>query len=229
MVIGGMAQTKRRANLAISQRLLSKSSKQVSVKRERDGIGCTGTSALMMRYLDPPAAPPIELNAGNMSTSSSSHSWQRTPSSNTLAVPEDQASTRGLSAPSTPVMKKSSLDVEKQDVSRRRRATSNASMTSNSMMQASGLQISHPQQQQQHATDTPVVTTWASTMDDIELQSIPSEERSRQEAIFELITTERSYLRDLQMIVNVSWLIRVVFKQLTFGLSVLGIDLLYGL
>jgi hypothetical protein len=103
-------------------------------------------------------------------------------------------------------MKKSSLDVEKQDVSRRRRATSNASMTSNSMMQASGLQISHPQQQhqQQQATDAPMVTTWASTMDDIELQSIPSEERSRQEAIFELITTERSYLRDLQMIVNVS-------------------------
>ncbi|KAI8340948.1 hypothetical protein BC941DRAFT_488850 [Chlamydoabsidia padenii] len=146
---------------------------------------------------DPPAAPlPLELNPNNISTSSSSHSWKRSPSTNTLTIPDDQAS-RGLSAPSTPVMKKTSLDVEKQDVTRRRRAASNASATS--ISQTSNLQISH----QQQFNDSPIVTTWARTMDDIELQSIPSEERSRQEAIYELITTERSYLCDLQMIVNI--------------------------
>jgi hypothetical protein len=45
--------------------------------------------------------------------------------------------------------------------------------------------------------------TWSSTMDELELQAIPSEERQRQEAIFELIATERTYLNDLQLIVNV--------------------------
>jgi hypothetical protein len=46
--------------------------------------------------------------------------------------------------------------------------------------------------------------TWASTMDSLELEAIPADERKRQEAIFELIATERSYLNDLQMIINVS-------------------------
>ncbi|CAO3592901.1 unnamed protein product [Absidia cylindrospora] len=148
----------------------------------------------------PPAPVILEQHPLTASNSSSSLAWVKSPSSNTLALPDDQVS-RGLSAPSTPVMKKTSLDVEKQDVSRRRRAASNASATNVSVIGSSTIQIS--QQQQQQPSDTPGVTTWASTMDDIELQSIPSEERSRQEAIFELITTERSYLRDLQMIVNI--------------------------
>ncbi|ORX55702.1 hypothetical protein DM01DRAFT_1335097 [Hesseltinella vesiculosa] len=105
----------------------------------------------------------------------------------------------GVSAPSTPVMKKNSLDVEKQDISRRRRAASNASTLSTG--QASNLSITI--MESSRPVSPSLATTWASTMDAIELQAIPTEERQRQEAIYELIVTEKSYLRDLQMIVNV--------------------------
>jgi hypothetical protein len=50
-----------------------------------------------------------------------------------------------------------------------------------------------------------VLNTWAITMDEKELQNVSAEERKRQEAIYELIVTERTYLRDLQLIVNVSY------------------------
>jgi hypothetical protein len=54
--------------------------------------------------------------------------------------------------------------------------------------------------------DSPnVLNTWAITMDEKELQNVSAEERKRQEAIYELIVTERTYLRDLQLIVNVSY------------------------
>ncbi|KAG9290202.1 hypothetical protein G9A89_022178 [Geosiphon pyriformis] len=47
----------------------------------------------------------------------------------------------------------------------------------------------------------PISQTWSGFMDNDTIESLPKEERKRQEGIFELITTEQSYLRDLQMIV----------------------------
>ncbi|TFK20128.1 hypothetical protein FA15DRAFT_600278 [Coprinopsis marcescibilis] len=46
-------------------------------------------------------------------------------------------------------------------------------------------------------------TSWASLVDKTALEGIPSSERKRQEAIFELINTEVAYVRDLQLIVEV--------------------------
>ncbi|KAG2021075.1 signal transducer [Coprinopsis cinerea AmutBmut pab1-1] len=46
-------------------------------------------------------------------------------------------------------------------------------------------------------------TSWASLVDKTALEGIPSNERKRQEAIFELINTEVAYVRDLQLIVEV--------------------------
>ncbi|OCH86200.1 hypothetical protein OBBRIDRAFT_797422 [Obba rivulosa] len=46
-------------------------------------------------------------------------------------------------------------------------------------------------------------STWGSLIDPSALEEIPSRERRRQEAIFELIATEATYVRDLQLIVEV--------------------------
>lgn len=46
-------------------------------------------------------------------------------------------------------------------------------------------------------------TSWASLLDRTAVQEIPKVERKRQEAIFELISTEADYVRDLQLIVEV--------------------------
>lgn len=46
-------------------------------------------------------------------------------------------------------------------------------------------------------------TSWASLVDPTALEGIPSGERRRQEAIFELINTEGAYVRDLQLIVEI--------------------------
>ncbi|KIK12167.1 hypothetical protein PISMIDRAFT_689695, partial [Pisolithus microcarpus 441] len=46
-------------------------------------------------------------------------------------------------------------------------------------------------------------TSWASLLDRTALEGIPAVERKRQEAIFELISTEADYVRDLQLIVEV--------------------------
>ncbi|KAJ3288737.1 Intersectin 1 (SH3 domain protein) [Borealophlyctis nickersoniae] len=46
-------------------------------------------------------------------------------------------------------------------------------------------------------------TAWINKVDPALLEQIPHEERKRQEAIFELIQTEQSYVRDLQLIVEV--------------------------
>lgn len=46
--------------------------------------------------------------------------------------------------------------------------------------------------------------SWSSLVDKSALEEIPTKERRRQEAIFELITTEAAYVRDLQLIVEVS-------------------------
>ncbi|KAI6004726.1 hypothetical protein EDD15DRAFT_1017322 [Pisolithus albus] len=45
-------------------------------------------------------------------------------------------------------------------------------------------------------------TSWASLLDRTALEGIPAVERKRQEAIFELISTEADYVRDLQLIVE---------------------------
>ncbi|KAI8974238.1 hypothetical protein BD414DRAFT_498547 [Trametes punicea] len=45
-------------------------------------------------------------------------------------------------------------------------------------------------------------SSWASLVDKSALEEIPTQERRRQEAIFELIVTEGAYVRDLQLIVE---------------------------
>ena len=47
--------------------------------------------------------------------------------------------------------------------------------------------------------------SWGSLVDKSALEEIPTKERRRQEAIFELIATEAAYVRDLQLIVEVGW------------------------
>ncbi|KAI0933423.1 hypothetical protein AcV5_005570 [Taiwanofungus camphoratus] len=51
-------------------------------------------------------------------------------------------------------------------------------------------------------SDIPFGSSWASLVDKSALEEIPVKERRRQEAIFELITTEGAYVRDLQLIVG---------------------------
>lgn len=46
-------------------------------------------------------------------------------------------------------------------------------------------------------------SSWASLVDRSALEEIPKQERKRQEAIFELISTEADYVRDVQLIVEV--------------------------
>jgi hypothetical protein len=108
--------------------------------------------------------------------------------------------TSGRSAPSSPVIRNASPAIRIG----RRRAASNASVIVSSPISAptsarsSSPIITRP--------DSPnVLNTWAITMDEKELQNVSAEERKRQEAIYELIVTERTYLRDLQLIVNVSY------------------------
>lgn len=61
--------------------------------------------------------------------------------------------------------------------------------------------------------DSPVFgSCWASLVDRSALEGIPKEERKRQEAIFELISTEADYVRDVQLIVEV----RVFFVMLGY-------------
>lgn len=112
----------------------------------------------------------------------------------------DQGLSRGLSAPNTPVMKKTNLKLSKAEMTKRRRAASNVSTASNSHISTPRLIIPHTEK----SCENLELLTWASTMDPIELEAISHDERKRQEAIFELIATERSYLNDLQMIINVS-------------------------
>ncbi|KAI0668336.1 hypothetical protein C8Q78DRAFT_1173775 [Trametes maxima] len=50
--------------------------------------------------------------------------------------------------------------------------------------------------------DTAFGSSWASLVDKSALEEIPTAERKRQEAIFELIVTEAAYVRDLQLIVE---------------------------
>ncbi|OAX41282.1 hypothetical protein K503DRAFT_712926 [Rhizopogon vinicolor AM-OR11-026] len=56
-------------------------------------------------------------------------------------------------------------------------------------------------------------TSWASLVDKSALEGIPKVERRRQEAIFELISTEADYVRDLQLIV------RLFYSQLIGALE----------
>ncbi|KAG0191810.1 hypothetical protein DFQ28_010924 [Apophysomyces sp. BC1034] len=142
-------------------------------------------------------------NEGSTTTSSeiangSSPIWvtsnTRSGSDGNLLSVSDADLPRGLSAPNTPVMKKTALGMNKIELSRRRRAASNASTGT---ISTPNLVLSHPR------PESPVLTTWASTMDEHELDVIPLEERTRQEAIYEMISSERTYLRDLQMIVNI--------------------------
>lgn len=53
------------------------------------------------------------------------------------------------------------------------------------------------------ANDGPTAQTWASSVSASVLDSMSKEERKRQEAIFELISTEQSYVRDLNMVIEI--------------------------
>ncbi|KAI8372990.1 uncharacterized protein BYT42DRAFT_578797 [Radiomyces spectabilis] len=120
-------------------------------------------------------------------------------SKNGMLTVSEEDIPRGSSAPNTPVLKKTTLGLNRLDVTRRRRAASNASSVNGSLIPTPSL----PLQCADQRPESPAVTSWASTMEAHELAAIPPDERSRQEAIFELLSTERTYLRDLQMIVNV--------------------------
>lgn len=106
---------------------------------------------------------------------------------------------RGLSAPNTPITKKANLGVDKAQLSKRRRAASTVSTANQSQLGTP--QLVFPRSGS--VSENLELLTWASTMDPLELEAIAPEERKRQEAIFELIATEKSYLNDLQMIINV--------------------------
>ncbi|KAG2207242.1 hypothetical protein INT46_008860 [Mucor plumbeus] len=121
------------------------------------------------------------------------------PSGNIHLTVSDSHLHRGLSAPNTPIMKKTNLGVNKAELTKRRRAASSVSTANNSHIGTPQLLIPHSGNMSENLE----LLTWASTMDEIELNAIPADERKRQEAIFELIATERSYLSDLQMIINV--------------------------
>lgn len=126
-----------------------------------------------------------------------------------LQAPPEDDSSRNMSAPNTPVMKKETLSANRSETARRRRATSNVGLAES----LSSAPIDHRQTSSLSPSSssnisslsaTPGLVTWASTMDPSELAVISPEERKRQEAIFELVSTEKSYLRDLQLIANVS-------------------------
>lgn len=106
---------------------------------------------------------------------------------------------RGLSAPNTPIMKKTNLGIDKAQLSKRRRAASTVSSSNQNSIGPP--QLMFPRSGS--VSENLELLTWASTMDPLELEAIPPEERKRQEAIFELIATEKTYLSDLQMIINV--------------------------
>ncbi|KAI9492304.1 hypothetical protein BDB00DRAFT_441263 [Zychaea mexicana] len=107
---------------------------------------------------------------------------------------------RGMSAPNTPIMKKETLTVSRTETGRRRRATSNVGIPgSNDVPIGRARAMSVPTSR----PTSPGLLTWASTMEKTELEAIPAEERKRQETIFELIATEKTYLRDLQLVVSV--------------------------
>ncbi|KAI8338784.1 hypothetical protein EDC96DRAFT_611240 [Choanephora cucurbitarum] len=148
------------------------------------------TPASTQGYVSPsslasPVAIPLSKNASYLGNDTSSLS--------------DHDIYRGLSAPNTPIMKKTNLSISKTELTKRRRAASSVSTSEQSRIGTPQLILPQPD----HVSENLELLTWASTMDPIELDAIPSEERKRQEAIFELIATERTYLSNLQMIVNV--------------------------
>lgn len=103
----------------------------------------------------------------------------------------------GRSAPTSPIIRSAS-PLRKIG---RRRASSNASVLVSSPISVSARSTSPVVLR----PDSPnILNTWASHMDDKELLNVTSEERKRQEAIYELVVTEKTYLNDLQLIVNVS-------------------------
>jgi len=124
------------------------------------------------------------------------------PSSNITLTPSRStptSKTTGRSAPSSPVIRNASPTIRNIG---RRRATSNASVMVSSPMAAPGSARSGSPVIIRPVSPN-VLNTWAATMDAKELMNVSAEERKRQEAIYELIVTERTYLHDLQLIVNV--------------------------
>ncbi|KAG2195516.1 hypothetical protein INT47_002712 [Mucor saturninus] len=141
-----------------------------------------------------PSATSMSISiSGGQSSQNNSHS------TGVFLTVSDHDLPRGLSAPNTPIMKKVNLGVDKAQLSKRRRAASTVSSTNQNNIGSP--QLIFPRSGS--VSENLELLTWASTMDPLELEAIPPEERKRQEAIFELIATEKTYLNDLQMIINI--------------------------
>ncbi|KAI7888806.1 uncharacterized protein EV154DRAFT_424999 [Mucor mucedo] len=141
-----------------------------------------------------PSATSMSISiSGGQSSQNNSHS------AGVFLTVSDHDLPRGLSAPNTPIMKKVNLGVDKAQLSKRRRAASTVSSTNQNNIGSP--QLIFPRSGS--VSENLELLTWASTMDPLELEAIPPEERKRQEAIFELIATEKTYLNDLQMIINI--------------------------
>jgi hypothetical protein len=122
---------------------------------------------------------------------------QRAPVNLTTSLSTPTSKTLGRSAPTSPIIRSAS-PLRKIG---RRRASSNASVLVSSPISTSARSSSPVVLR----PDSPnVLNTWASNMDEKELLNVSPEERKRQEAIYELVVTEKTYLNDLQLIVNVS-------------------------
>ena len=193
-VIGGTAQMKKQKKAGTFQRLMLRRSHQVNKisiflywsPSHLESIAST-QGYISPSSLASPVAIPLSKNASYLGNDTSSLS--------------DHDIYRGLSAPNTPIMKKTNLSISKTELTKRRRAASSVSTSEQSRIGTPQLILPQPD----HVSENLELLTWASTMDPIELDAIPPEERKRQEAIFELIATERTYLSNLQMIVNVSF------------------------
>ncbi|KAM3584668.1 hypothetical protein VKS41_003475 [Umbelopsis sp. WA50703] len=121
---------------------------------------------------------------------------QRAPVNLTTSLSTPTSKTLGRSAPTSPIIQSAS-PLRKIG---RRRASSNASVLVSSPISTSARSSSPVVLR----PDSPnVLNTWASNMDEKELLNVSPEERKRQEAIYELVVTEKTYLNDLQLIVNV--------------------------
>jgi len=94
-------------------------------------------------------------------------------------------------------------DIDARDVRRKSASTLNISAP---IIQGASVSRQNPEEEVHNDADAPFGMSWVSLVDKTVLDEIPARERRRQESIFELINTEIAYVRDLQLIVEVSFL-----------------------
>jgi hypothetical protein len=216
--IGGMVQMKILEKVGIFQRPMSK--KLTLVISNRTWI--LGYNLTIVKYIasaHKAVSPSSSVAPMSIPITSPTSGAQR--AGGIYLTVSDHDLSRGLSAPNTPMMKKTNLGVNKAELTKRRRAASSVSTANNSHIGTP--QLLFPRSGS--VSENLELLTWASTMDPIELEAIPQDERKRQEAIFELIATEKSYLNDLQMIINVR---KKKKPHLVFGNTIL-INCILGL